>query len=132
MLDILSGKMASNPRNKQIASIFKEAGIIEKYGSGIKRVRQSMAEAGALSPVFEIIAQNFKVTLFPGGGVSGGVNDLLDYIKDNPGKKSREIKTALNLPQRTLERWLKELREQNKIRFQGAPKTGGYFPVDDT
>jgi ATP-dependent DNA helicase RecG len=71
MQDILSGKMASNPRNKQIASIFKEAGIIEKYGSGIKRVRQSMAEAGALTPVFEIIAQNFKVTLFPGGGVSG-------------------------------------------------------------
>jgi ATP-dependent DNA helicase RecG len=128
--------MASNPRNKQIASIFKEAGIIEKYGSGIKRVIQSMTESGALPPVFEIIAQNFKVTLFPGGGVSGGVsggvNDLLIYIKNNPGKKSKEIKTALNLPQRTLERWLKELREQNKIIFQGAPKTGGYFPLDDT
>ncbi len=128
MQDILSGKMASNPRNKQIASIFKEAGIIEKYGSGIKRVMQSMTESGALPPVFEIIAQNFKVTLFP----SGGVNDLLIYIKNNPGKKSKEIKTALNLPQRTLERWLKELREQNKIIFQGAPKTGGYFPLDDT
>jgi ATP-dependent DNA helicase RecG len=124
--------MASNPRNKQIASIFKEAGIIEKYDSGIKRVRQSMAESGAPAPVFEIIAQSFKVTLFPSGGVSGGVNDLLTYIKDNPGKKSKEIKSALNLTQRTLERWLKELRIQNKIRFQGAPKTGGYFPVDDT
>lgn len=29
--DILSGKIASNPRNKQIASIFKEAGIIGVY-----------------------------------------------------------------------------------------------------
>jgi ATP-dependent DNA helicase RecG len=87
-----------------------------------------MAESVAPAPVFEIIAQSFKVTLFP----SGGVNDLLTYIKDNPGKKSKEIKSALNLTQRTLERWLKELRIQNKIRFQGAPKTGGYFPVDDT
>jgi hypothetical protein len=69
--------------------------------------------------------------LFPIGGVSGGVNDLLNFIKANPGKKSKEIKNSLNLPQRTLERWLKELREQNKIRFQGAPKTGGYFPLDD-
>ena len=61
------------------------------------------------------------------GGVSGGVNNLLDFIKTNPGKKSKEIKAALNLPQRTLERWLKELREQKKIKFQGSPKTGGYY-----
>lgn len=95
MQDILSGRMASNPRNKQIASIF---------------------------PIGEI----------PGGGVTGGVNNLLDYIKANPGKKSKEIKAALNLPQRTLERWLKELREQKKIKFQGAPKTGGYYRFDET
>jgi ATP-dependent DNA helicase RecG len=90
MQDILSGRLASNPRNKQIASIFKEAGIIEKYGSGIKRVMQSMADAGSPAPVFETIADNFKVTLFPmgeipgggvSGGVSGGVNNLLDFIK---------------------------------------------------
>ena len=65
------------------------------------------------------------------GGVSGGVNNLLDFIKTNPGKKSKEIKTAPNLPQRTLERWLKELREQNKIIFQGAPKTGWYYFRDE-
>jgi ATP-dependent DNA helicase RecG len=97
---------------------------------------QSMADAGSPAPVFEI-ADNFKVTLFPiggipGSGVSGGVNNLFDYIKANPGKKSKEIKTALNLPQRTLERWLKELREQKKIKFQGPPKTGGYYFLDET
>jgi len=132
MKDILSGRIASNPRNKQIASIFKEAGIIEKYGSGIKRVMQSMADAGSPEPVFEIIADHFKVTLFPiNKSPSGGVSDLLDFIKVNPGKKSKEIKTALNLPQRTLERWLKELRDQNKIKFQGATKTGGYYCCAD-
>jgi ATP-dependent DNA helicase RecG len=26
-----------------------------------------------------------------------------------------------------LERWLKQLREEGKIEFRGAPKTGGYF-----
>ena len=128
--------IGARPQNKQIASIFKEAGIIEKYGSGIKRVMQSMADAGSPEPVFEIIADTFKVTLFPigempGGGVSGGVNNLLDYIKANPGKQSKEIKSALNLPQRTLERWLKELRERKKIKFQGAPKTGGYYYFDE-
>ncbi|MGB9499500.1 MAG: ATP-binding protein [Dissulfuribacterales bacterium] len=52
MQDILSGKIASNHRNKQIASIFKEAGIIEKYGSGIKRVRLTMTRAGAPAPPY--------------------------------------------------------------------------------
>jgi len=65
MQDILSGRMAYNPRNKQIAAIFKEAGIIEKYGSGIKRVRQAMADIGSSEPIFEILGDNFKVTLFP-------------------------------------------------------------------
>jgi ATP-dependent DNA helicase RecG len=132
MHDILSGKMASNPRNKQIASIFKEAGIIEKYGSGIKRVRQVLANAGAAEPIFEIIAGYFKVTLFPiaakpSGGVSGGVSDLLNFITENPGKNSEEIKKALNLPQRSLERWLKQLKDNDKIEFRGVPKTGGYY-----
>ena len=129
--DILSGRMASNPRNKQIASIFKEAGIIEKYGSGIKRVRQAMKDAGSPNPLFETIADNFKVTLFPVGEIkNGGVNKLLDFIKANPGIKTKEIKTALDLPQRTVERLLKQLRDNMEIKFQGAPKTGGYYAID--
>jgi len=135
MKDILSGRMASNPRNKQIAAIFKEAGIIEKYGSGIKRVRQAMADIGSSEPIFEILGDNFKVTLFPiretkSGGVSGGVSELFDFIRSNPGLKTKDIKAAMDLPQRTMERWLGELREQHKIRFQGAPKTGGYYSIE--
>jgi ATP-dependent DNA helicase RecG len=95
--------------------------MIEKYESGIRRVRQFMREAQAKEPVFESEAGLFKVTLFPmetryggvsggvSGGVGGGVSDLLNFIKTNPGKRSNDIKTALNLPQRTLERWLKQM-----------------------
>ena len=128
--DILSGNSPSIPRNKQIASIFKEAGVIEKYGSGIKRVRQTMKEAKASAPKFEIISNFFKVTLYPiNGGANGGVNEVLAYIQLNPGQKTSDIKEALNIPQRTLERHLKKLREANNIRFQGPAKTGGYFPT---
>ena len=28
---------------------------------------------------------------------------------------------------RTVERWIKQLREENKIEFRGAAKTGGYY-----
>ena len=91
-----------------------------------------MKEAKAAAPQFEIIANFFKVTLFPSGvngGVNGGVNDLLTYIQSNPGQKTDEIKQALQIPQRTLERYLKKLRDTNRIEFRGPAKTGGYFPV---
>ncbi len=89
MKDILSGRIASMPRNKQIASMFKEAGIIEKYGSGIRRVREIMEAAGASEPAFEVIGNSFKVTMFPVapssfGGVNGGVNELLEFIEAKP------------------------------------------------
>ena len=141
--DILSGKTASNPRNKQIASVFKETGIIEKYGSGIKRVKESMKNAGSPQPIFEIIGNYFKVTLFPidfsdknggvnggvDGGVDGGVNEVLNFIKENPGNNTKEIKRNLKLSQRTLERQIKELKNEKKIEFRGASKTGGYYPL---
>ncbi|MBU1169562.1 MAG: putative DNA binding domain-containing protein [Proteobacteria bacterium] len=134
--DILSGKTASISRNKQIASIFKEAGIIEKYGSGIKRVREVMKKAGTPEPVFETIGDCFKVTLFPitpsiiggvNGGVSGGVNSVKELISEYPGICSKEIVNRLNLSKRTLERNIKELKKDGEIEFRGAPKTGGYY-----
>jgi ATP-dependent DNA helicase RecG len=65
---------------------------------------------------------------FP-SGVNGGVNDLLTYIQSNPGQKTDEIKQALQIPQRTLERYLKKLRDTNRVEFRGSAKTGGYFPI---
>lgn len=72
-------------------------------------------------------ANCFKVPLFPIGEDDGGVNELLKFIKQNPGKNTKEIKEELGLPQRTVERRLKILKEQEKIEFRGAPKTGGYY-----
>jgi ATP-dependent DNA helicase RecG len=33
--------------------------------------------------------------------------------------------------QRTIERWLKQLKAQALIEFKGAPKTGGYHRTAD-
>lgn len=126
--EILSGKSASNPRNKQIASIFKEAGIIEKYGSGIKRVKQAMLAAGAKEPIFELVGNFFKVTLYP---INGGVKAVLAYLKQQPGAKTKDLATALGIAERTLQRLLKTLKYEQKVVFQGAPKTGGYFVRKD-
>ena len=130
---ILSGRSASNPRNKQIAAIFKEAGAIEKYGSGIKRVRQTMLAAGAKEPLFGLGGNFFRVTLFPvsGGvteGVTEGVESLLVAIGDNPGQRAPFYGSKLNTSVKNIERWLKQLKDQGRIEFRGAPRSGGYYP----
>jgi ATP-dependent DNA helicase RecG len=101
MADILEGKAPSFPRNKQIASLFKKARLIEKYGTGIKRVRSLMSDLGAKEPVLEIMGNMFNVTLFP---ISvGGVNEVFEYISENPGKNATELSQALGTRLRTVE-----------------------------
>ena len=60
-------------------------------------------------------------------GVSEGVSSLMDCIKNKPGLRIPELSEQLHVPAKTIERWIKKLRDGNKIVFKGAPKTGGYF-----
>jgi len=60
-------------------------------------------------------------------GVSEGVNSLLGCIRNKPGLRIAELSEQLHVTAKTIERWIKKLRDPNKIIFKGAPKTGGYF-----
>jgi len=33
----------------------------------------------------------------------------------------------MNKPAKTIERWIKKLREKGKIEFRGSKKAGGYY-----
>ena len=61
------------------------------------------------------------------GTVNGTVKleEILKYIHKHQGANRTEISNALNIPIRTVSRYLKILSD--KIEFRGAPKTGGYF-----
>ncbi len=63
------------------------------------------------------------------GGINGGINGLYDYITDHPGQRIIEMSMELNIPEKTLERWIRSLKEQGKIIFRGSKKTGGYFRI---
>ena len=66
-----------------------------------------------------------------GGGVNGGVNEVLAYIQRNPGNRARAIAKALKMSLRSVERYLSELKKQGKTEFRGAPRNGGYFLKDE-
>ena len=59
-------------------------------------------------------------------GVSVGVK-ILEYIRLHSGCRANAIAEAVGTTTRTVERHIRQLREQGKIEFRGAPKTGGYY-----
>ena len=72
---IKAGLSKSRPRNRLIAQTFKELGLIEKYGAGVKRVIEDFTNYGLDEPNFNEIAGGFEVI-------------VLDKVKeDQPGKK---------------------------------------------
>ena len=59
-------QLLSNGESESIefkTSFDKEAGIIEKYGSGIKRVLEAFQGYGLAQPIFEEIQNGFKVAV---------------------------------------------------------------------
>lgn len=59
--------------------------------------------------------------------MSGGVKQLYEYIKINPGQRTNNLAVALNLSADTVDKCLRKLKKENKIEFCGPDKTGGYF-----
>ena len=52
---------------------------------------------------------------------------VLLFIQGHPGLRAKGLSEALGIPQRTLERHLRQLRQEGKIEFRGAPRSGGYY-----
>ena len=56
-----------------------------------------------------------------------GVNFLLMLIKESPGRRTPFYSKNMGTFGKNVERWIKQLKEEDKIEFRGAAKTGGYY-----
>jgi len=54
---------------------------------------------------------------------------MFEFIQHNPGQRVSQISQSTGIPAKTLKRWIKQLKEQNKIEFRGSKKIGGYWEV---
>ncbi|WP_199878470.1 ATP-binding protein [Flavobacterium sp. RSP49] len=137
----------AHARNKLIAEAFYLTGDIEKYGSGLIRIRKEIKEYPTMKMEFGEIQSGFLLTLRytkqkisvreneevnvgVDVGVNVGVKTLLIFIENNPGTNALAMEKQFKVTQRTIERWIKTLREENKIEFKGVPKTGGYWKIN--
>lgn len=56
---------------------------------------------------------------------------LLEAIYSHPGMRVSALQELISVPEKTLERYIKTLKEANFIEYRGAKKTGGYYIVHD-
>jgi len=133
--DLKTDHYQSHLRNKLIAEAFYLTKNIEKYGSGFIRIRRELEAYPEVDFMVEEIGDGFMVSFRSkmktregvSEGVSEGVNAILVCIRENPGLRIPELSEKLHMPAKSLERRIKQLREEGRVVFQGAPKTGGYF-----
>lgn len=138
--DLKTDNYQSHLRNKLIAEAFYLTRNIEKYGSGFLRIRKELESYPEVSFAIEEVGGGVLVTFRlregvgegVGEGIGEGVNRLYQCIKQTPGVRLPELSNRLQVPVKTLERWIKQLRDEKKVVFKGSPKTGGYFAVEES
>jgi len=144
----------STPRNRQIAKMAKEMGIIERYGTGIRRVRNMFIEYGLDEPQYEMISGGMAVTvfglMFEEENKKISTNDsetvkssnqksnqksreksrekILNLIENNTFITLNEIADATGLSIKGVEKNIQQLKDIGLIERIGADK-GGYWKV---
>ena len=63
------------------------------------------------------------------GGVFGGVNALLELVRENPGLRANALADLSGKGRRTVERYLGALVLLKQVEFRGAPRNGGYYAI---
>lgn len=129
---LVRGTYSPSIRNKQIASVFKEAGIIEKYGSGIKRVLEAFNEYGLPQPTFEEVQHGFKVMVFKTTQKTtqkitqkkGTREQILEILNKNPGMTREELARALGKSPNTIKGHIAKLKTEGRLERIGSDRDG--------
>ena len=142
----------SKIRNDVLAKALNYMRFIEEWGSGLRRVNKVFADYGLRDISLEDAGFAVKMNVYrsvAGKTVASSYNEPVN--PDSTGKKQKNepvnavyrairVNPGINMPaimaivgksRATIKRSIVELKEQGKIEFRGAPKTGGYYCKDE-
>ena len=137
--DLLSNSYKSTPRNKLIADFCKSLGLIEKYGSGIRRVIEYFERANLPQPEFTNISDGFMVTFFFAQKADKVPDKVPDNLTENQQKivelvaqsktiSMSEIADSIGISKRKVLDNINKLRKIGLIRRIG-PAKGGHWEI---
>ena len=125
----------SKLRNRVIGQVFYRLGLIERWGSGIRRIVDSCIEAGFAEPLFEEIGTHFRVTLYTEPVNSPTLDKIeltiISVLKALNGASTKEISEKIGLSSRATRVRLTTLIEKGIIVAVGSgtndPKRKYFF-----
>lgn len=125
-------------RNPVICDIFSRLKLMERRGSGLRKIIDEYPEDAA--PLFRSTEQSFIVTLknlnyskvsSPLGddvgvdnGVENNVDKIMNAISTEPKATQKRLSEMTGLSTRTISRGIKELRDTGVIRRVGSDRDG--------
>ena len=135
-IPIITSRNISKRRNEVLADLFNRAHLGERKGRGIALIQEKEPDT-VFSWVVGIFTTTFnrkiksvrQQNLIPQqvGGLSGGIKKVYEFIKNNPGYNTNYISESVSTPVKTVEKWIKKLRQKDLIEFKGSKKAGGYY-----
>ncbi|MDO8847081.1 MAG: helix-turn-helix domain-containing protein [Coriobacteriia bacterium] len=115
--DVLGG--VSKLRNRVIARVFHELGLIEQWGSGITRMREACRAAGLAEPLFEEVGMRFRVTLFSARRATPAADPVdasaLEALRAADGLTTNQVAAAIGRTPRATRARLIKLIEQGLV-----------------
>lgn len=117
----------SKLRNRAIGQVFYSIGLIERWGSGIRRIMDSCKDSGFGEPLFEEIGTHFRVTLFTrkidSPQLSELDNAIIKILENKEGVSTKEIVEKIGKSSRLIRNRLNQLLEKKCIVVVGRSAT---------
>ena len=140
----------SKIRNKGIANIFSQMGLVEAWGSGIKRILNAAEEYGLPRPRFQEFDNMFRVEVFRNsfpmtnekesiGEASEAewrtdLNDtqqkIIKLLSEDHQLSAVKLAEKIGVASRNIENNIKKLKEYGILIRHGSPKNGYWEIVD--
>lgn len=114
----------SKLRNRVIGQVFHRLGLIERWGSGVRRIMDSCKELGFAEPLFEEIGTHFRVTIFTQSVTAPSLDEIeyaiIEVLKDRNGLSTKEISEKIGKSVRATRVRLNVLIEKGLIIIVGS------------
>lgn len=119
----------SQLRNRVIGHVFRELGLIERWGSGLGRMMEACRIHGTKVPKFEELDHHFRVTLYHDAHLIS-INiawqqELVDYLRQYESVTTKDSSVFWKVTERTASSRLKQMLD-NGLIFEIS--TGPYDP----
>ncbi len=133
----LKGRHQSVPRNKLISTIFYEAGLIEKWGSGTNRIIEECRKYGLADPewreqqglMFIMRKDAFTEDYLLELGLNERQIKAVQHVKKRRRITNQEYQELTEVKKRTASDELRELEERSIFERVGSTGKGTYYKM---